>query len=146
MRVPALLAVSLCGLAVAGCRSAGKGQAPQFAAVEIEGNTPGQIRDVATEVFRSHGFRVAQAGLARMVFEKEGTGMDNAAYGDWMGGKVWIRVKASIIAVSDRNFRLECNAYTVQDKGVAGLEQEIKLSKFRRGRYQKLLDEVASRL
>src|SRR5262249_26426578 len=93
------------------------------------------------------GFTVARTGLSNVVFEKEGSKLDNLAYRDWISGpQIWIRVKASIVPVSEAFFRLECQAYAVQDKGQSIFEEEIKMSNFSGRRYQKLLDEVVRRL
>lgn len=143
-----LVVLMLCagGLVVSGCKSAEKQPVPGFAAVELTGNTPGQISEMAQEVFAEQGYQVARSGVTSLVFEKKGTGMNNAAYGNWLGdAPVWVRVKAQIGSVAGRTFRLECQAYMVRDRGAA-TEEEIKLGSMRRKPYQKLLDEVAARL
>ena len=142
-----LLVVCLAGLIASGCRSARKPASARFAAVELQGNTPGQIRKVAAEVFRTNGYKVVTTGLTNLIFEKEGTTMNNVAYGNWMGGTpVWVRVKGEIVPVSEGIFRLQCHAYMVRDKGSAAFEEETQLSNFRRRPYQRLLDQVAMRL
>ncbi len=129
-----------------GCRSASKHKSGGFASVIIQGNTPGQIREVTIDVFSKHGYKNAGPGYTNLVFEKEGSRMDNAAYGNWTGSPPWIRVKTAIIPVSETTFLLQCKAALVRDKGQAAFEEEIKISNFRAGPYQKLLDEVAARL
>ena len=140
------LALGLFALAVSGCRSSGKAGPSGFASVELRGNTPGQIRDVTVEVFSGHGYKVTSPALTGMVFEKQASRMNNAAYGNWTGSPVWIRVSASIVPVSEAAYRLQCKAVLLRDKGQAAFEEEIKLKGFQSGPYQKLLDEVASRL
>ena len=81
-----------------------------------------------------------------MVFEKEGSSMNNFAYGSWLGdSKVWIRVKGSVILIGERRSRLECTAFLVRDIGSA-TEEELPVRGMHRGQYQKLLDQVAQRL
>jgi hypothetical protein len=136
----------VCVLAGNGCQSSDKPGSASFASVTISGNTPGQIRDTAIEVFHDDGYKVARREPTRMVFEKEGTGMNNFAYGSWLGDTpVWVRVKASIEPAGEMTFRLQCTAYMVRDIG-GSTEEEIKVSGLHRGAYQKLLDEVANRL
>ena len=139
-------ALCLLGFGGVGCRSAGPSSAKPFASVEIKGNTPGQIHDVAVEVFREHGYKLAKPGLTRLVFERQGSTMDNLAYGNWIGDTpVWVRVKASIVPVAEAVFRLQCEAFLVRDAGSPIIEEEIKISHLRSGPYQKILDEVARR-
>ena len=143
-RILVLIAFCLCIFCWAGCASTGKPAAARFASVEIQGNTPGQIHDIAVEVFQSSGYQVANKALDEMVFEKKGTKWSEFAYGDWGGdAPVWVRVKASIVPVSEARFRLQCNAYMIRDRGGA-TEEEIAC--FRSRPYQKLMDEVAERL
>ena len=134
-----------CGVIGAGCRSAQKPAANRFAAVEIRGNTPGQIRDITVEVFREKGYTMTQAGLKSMVFGKESSKLSNIAYGNWMDKPVWVRVNVSIVPAGEAAFRLECDARLLRNSGEP-VEEEIKMSRVRRGPYQKLLNEVASRL
>jgi hypothetical protein len=129
-----------------GCHSPDKPASSSFASVTITGNTPGQIRDAAIEVFRADGYKVTQREPSRLVFEKEGTRMNNVAYGSWVGGTpVWVRVKGSIAPAGEMTHRLQCTAFMVQDFG-GPTEEEIPVTHFHRAPYQKLLDEVAKRL
>src|SRR5205814_1048994 len=104
------------------------------------------IRGVTVEVFSEHGYKASGVGTPSLVFEKEGSGMDNAAFGNWTGSPPWIRVRVSIIPMSEATFTLRCNAALVRDRGQTAFEEEIRLRNFQAGPYQKLLDEVAARL
>ena len=140
-----LLGLCLCGPALSSCKTDPRPEAARFASIELQGNTPGQIANVATAVFRDHGYKAVQTGYANLVFEKEASRMDNVAYGDWLADKpVWIRVKAAIVPLAEARFRLQCQAFLVKDKNEA-MEEELKV-KFRSGPYQKLLDEIGQRL
>jgi hypothetical protein len=132
--------------ALAGCSSPEQGSSSGFAAVTIKGNTPGQISEAAIAVFTEAGYRVVVPGRTRLVFEKEGSSMNNLAYGSWMDETpVWVRVRASILPAGEATHRLECRAWMVRDHG-SRLEDEVKVSPMARGTYQKLLEEVARRL
>jgi hypothetical protein len=140
------VAVCGCGLAGSGCQSTGDKSAGHFAAVEIRGNTPGQIGAMTGTVFQEHGFKETEPGFDRLVFEKPGSKMNNLAYGGWMGETpVWVRVKVSVVPIAEASFRLQCRAYLVQDKG-SPIEEEKRIGNMHRGQYQKMLEEVAGRL
>jgi hypothetical protein len=142
--LPLLLA--LCLGAAAGCKTSDKSVTASFASVVITGSTPGQIRNVAVQVFDDNGYKVAQRDPRKMVFEKEGTRMENLAYGTWLNDKpVYIRVKASVVSAGEKSFCLQCMAYMVQDINTS-TEEEIAVKHYNRKPYQKLLDDVAKRL
>jgi hypothetical protein len=144
-RLAALLALGLGALMNGGCRSTPKPESEVFASVIIAGNTPGQIGAMTTQVFQAHGYKVAAAGRKGLVFEKEGSTWSNLAYGSWLGDTpVWERVKVAIEPVAEAAFRLQCQAYRVQDRGGA-LEEETKIGQAHARPYEKLLEEVAAR-
>jgi hypothetical protein len=137
------LFASLAAGASLGCKSS-KGS-EGLDALEIRGNTPGQISVVAAEVFRNNGYQVAMPGPTKLVFEKEGSRMNNIAYGNWMeGNEVCIRVNVSIVPVSEATYRLEYEVFMVRDKGKM-LEDSSKLTSLQTGPYRKLLKQVAAR-
>lgn len=138
-----LLIASL--LLLSACRSTEHSGPKPLASVLISGNTPGQIRDAATDVFRANGFKVSESANGTLLCEKPGGSMNNFAYGSWLtDDPVWIRVKASVVPAGELNNRLQCFAFVVRDRNGA-TEEEISLSHLHHGRYQKLLDEVAAR-
>ncbi len=140
------LLLALCVAAGPGCKSSDKSATASFASVIITGSTPGQIRNVAVQVFDDHGYKTAQRDPAHLVFEKEGTRMDNLAYGTWLNDKpVYIRFKASVVPAGEKTFCLQGMAYLVQDIGT-GTEEEIAVKHYNRKPYQKILDEVAKRM
>lgn len=145
LRAPAQAAVLLAAAALVlagGCQST---HPDAFAAVLIQGNTPGQISAVAAGVFREGGYVVKRAGMNSLVCEKKGSTMNDISYGNWTGNPVWVRVRTSISPVSEGVFQLECKAWLLRDRGET-TEEEIKISSYRSGPYQKLLEEVARRL
>ncbi len=145
-RIPAvLLAACVAGLLAAGCSSTGKTASARFASVEIQGQRHERVRDVTAEVFRDHGYLVTRNGWADMVFEREGSAMNNIAYGNWMGKRVWVRVKAAVTDMSAARCQVKCEAFVVRNRGES-LEEEIQLTKVQSGQYKDLLNEVAKRL
>ena len=145
-RLAAVLVAGCLAGALTGCKTSDTPASSGFAAVEIQGNTPGQISEMAIQVFEEAGYLTAMPGRTRLVFEKEGSSMNNVAYGNWIGDTpVWVRVKVSVVHVSETRYRLECQAFMVRDRA-STTEEEIKLSSVRRSTYQKLLEETARRL
>jgi hypothetical protein len=140
-----LLAACLVGFLSPGCSSIEKPASARFASIEIQDQPHERVRDVTAEVFRDHGYLVTRNGWADLIFEREGSTMNNLAYGNWMGGRVWVRVKAAISDLSARNCRLQCEAFILRNRGEA-LEEEIRITKVHSRPYQDLLDEVAKRL
>jgi hypothetical protein len=147
----ALLALlCLCTLLGAGCASPpkekgkGKPASNALASVIIKGNTPGQIAVAAIDVFQSEGYKSVGKDLNNLRFEREGSDMNNIAHGQWMGEKVWIRVKVAVVSLGENACQLQLNAFYVQDRGRA-LETEIKINHLHRKPYQTLLDAVAER-
>lgn len=144
--------VVLLGLIVGavGCRTTskpagGEAAAGAIASIQLRGNTPGQIREVATEVFEEHGYIRGSRRPSEMVFEKPGSKLSNIVYGSWIGDTpVWIRVKLFLAPAGEQEYTLECKAYHVQDKGSA-TEEELKIGRLGSGAYRKLLDEIAAR-
>jgi len=111
--------------------------------VQVQGNTPGQIRQMALAVFQSNGYEATRMRDANLVFEKPGSGLNNLAYGNWNGTPVWVRVHTAIVPVSEGAYRLEGKTVLVRDRGGA-TEEEVKLQGA--SATQKLLEEVARRL
>jgi hypothetical protein len=131
-----------------GCQSpSGKSRDPGFAAVAITNRTAPEILNAAVAVFEADGFRSVVALENEMVFEKAGSGWNQAAYGGWTDAKrVTVRVRGGIQAQSPGMHRLWCDAFMVGDAGHPLFEEQHKLTRVRRGPYQDLLDRVAERL
>ena len=142
----AILVLVVCFLGTLGCHSTDRPASASFASTTITGNTPGQIRDAAIVVFRQDGYKATRIDPNSLLFEKEGTKMNEIAYGSWLGDvPVWVRVKASVEPLGEMTFRLQCRAFMVRDRGRA-TEEEVALSNLHKGSYQKLLDKVAQQL
>ena len=135
-------------LAVAGCRStpeSGQSGPPPVAAVDIRGNTPGQVKPTVSQVFQDHGYRLASSTPGELVFDKPGGGWNNLAYGSWMEASVWVRVKVRLLPTPELGCRLECRAYRVRDPASA-MEQETPLPHAKGKPLQELLDQIAASL
>ena len=133
-------------IAAAGCHSTRQEDSSILSSVVLRGNTPGQIGQVTADVFQKHEYRVAESGLTRLVFEKQGSGMNNFAYGSWMkDDPIWVRVRISIVPAGEATFRLDCRAWLVRDKD-SPVEEEIKIRHIHHKPYDELLGEVATRL
>jgi len=140
----------LCGIFCAGC-STGKPASAGFASVVIANQSVEKIQQTTALVFEEAGYKASHAKGGPMVFEKEGSRGDQFAYGGLGGaqysGVVTVRVKAEIVdLVGQDAHRLQCTAYMVNDAGGGVFEDQQRLANFRRGPYQKLLDEVAGKL
>jgi hypothetical protein len=141
-----LLLLPALALALTGCGTFDKPTAAKFASVIIEGHTPAQIRDAATRVFAEQGFKVITT-KTNLICEKEASSTDNVVYGNWMGGEpVWLRIRVTIVTLSDGIYRLQCVAFHVRDKGSFAFEEEVQVSKMASHPYRKSLEEVAARL
>jgi hypothetical protein len=139
-----LLALLLVG-AISGCRSDMPVSAG-FASVIITGKTADQIEQTSVKVFGDSGYQMHRSG-DDLIFEREGTQRDQVNYGSYLANKpVLERVRAQIVPLADGKFRLQCTAYIVRNPGEPALEEELKLPNYRSGPYQKILDDVASRL
>jgi hypothetical protein len=140
-----LLAVGLGGGLGAGCSSVGKPASPVLGSVEIRGVPIERIRDVTSEVFHDHGYKVAASGWTTLTFEREGSLMNDIAYGNWMGSRIRVRVKATLTELSGGGCKIECSAHLVRNEGEP-VEDEVKVNRLHGHKYQKMLHEVAKRL
>ena len=139
--------VAVAGIGLLGCKSLNQSASASFASVRIEGHTAQQICAASVVVFQQGGYTVADGLRSEMVFEKEGSRWDQIAYGSWVNpAPVWIRVKVSMIPLSDDAFRLQCQAYKVRNKGDPLVEDQVRIGNSHSKPYQALLDEVLGQL
>ncbi|HZR19310.1 MAG TPA: hypothetical protein VFE51_18625 [Verrucomicrobiae bacterium] len=137
--------LAICLLLVQGCRSTSEPGDHAIASVRISGNTPGQIRDAAVEVFTANGYKTVDPSPGHLVFEKPGGHMTNFTYGSWLGDDpLWIRIKAAVLPAGEMTYRFECSVFLVKDKG-GSTEEQSPLGRVHRRSYQKMLDEIAAR-
>ena len=133
------------------CQSTTKPPSPSsFASVTITNRLPEEIRRAAEQIFQADGFQIFTSSVGEMVFEKEGSRMNQLAYGGLIAtqenDRTWIRVKANISDLGAGAHRLQCQAYLVPHRGDSFFEEEHRVSNLSRRPYQTLLDQVAKRL
>ena len=132
-----------------GCHSTVPGSA-SFASVTIANRLPEEIRRVTEEVFRGNGYHGYSGVTGEMVFEKEGSRMNQLAYGGWLethqGNTTWVRVRLTLVDLGDGSHRLQCQAFMVPHHGDSFFEEEQRLTNIRSAPYQQLLNEIAARL
>jgi hypothetical protein len=134
-----------CALLLTGCETRPDYANARKASVLIKGSTLRQIKNVTEEVFQEERYSLVHSERDKMVFEKGGSKMDNLAYGTWMEGTVYIRVKLLLLANKDGSVTVESTSWVVQDHGTS-VEQEFPRHGMKPAPFQKLLDEVAHRL
>jgi hypothetical protein len=150
LRLVSLLAsTGLLTLLATGCRLGQPGSAG-FASVVIKNHTAEEIQTAAVQVFQDDGYTSALTGPGQLRFEKEGTRGNDLAYNGLVdthyGARTVVRVEAEIIELSGGSRRLQCQAYMVRNAGDSFSEDPTRLTNFRSGPYQNLLDKVADRL
>lgn len=144
-RLAVLAAVCVMAFVLCGCKTDERPESAKFASVEIRGHNPQEIRATTADVFRENGFTPKSGNLSTIVFERQGSTMNNIAYGNWMGGGIASRATVNFIPVTGDLFRIECHAFLVRNSGEV-LEEEVRIKSIHSGTYQKMLKEVAKRL
>jgi hypothetical protein len=139
------LLLGLGGLAVVGCSTVGKPVLPVLGSIDIPGVPMTRVSDVTAEVFHDHGYKVGTLGWGPLTFERDGSVMNNVAYGNWMGPRIRERVKVTLTELSGGGCRIECSATLVRNEGEP-VEDEVTIHKWNGPKYQNLLREVAKRL
>lgn len=98
------------------------------------------------QVFRADGYEGYVPPAGEMVFEREGSRMSTFAYGGLMaaheGAATWVRVRVNLVNLGEGTHRLQAQAYMVPYHGDSFAEEEKRISNFRSGPYQSLLDKV----
>jgi hypothetical protein len=150
-RAAVALLGSLLVLTGAGCSSSGTPTSASFASVTLRGYSLQQIGTTTKQVFQEAGYSGGSFyRMEQMVFERGGSTMNNLAHGGLTsaqsGTGVTERVKTELVSLGVDTYRLQCQAYMVRNAGDSFYTEEQRLSSFRSGPYQKLLDEVAKRL
>ena len=141
-----LLLVLQLALSTVGCKSSPRTPSTRLAAIIVTNKPVSEIEAATQSVFKDQGYITSRHLLGDFVFEKQGTGMNTLVYGDWSEKAVWVRVKLSIRRLAAQQHLVECDAYMVNDHGDARFEEEHKLTRMHRGRYQELLEQIGQRL
>ena len=147
--IRSLLLLSVITASLSGCHSTKPGSA-SFASVIVHNRSLPEVQQATLLVFREDGYAGAPIGADGMIFEKEGTRLNDVAYngvvGTHYGQRSAIRVKSQIVDLGGNSWRLQCQAFTVRDAGDSFFAEEIPMTNIRSGPYQVLLNKVASRL
>ena len=143
-----LLSAAL-AIAATGCRLAQPGSA-SFASVVIANRSLAEIQEAAGQVFREDGYAAYLVEPGQMVFQKEGSRLNNISQSGlvdtYYGAQTMIRVRAQLVPLGAGSFRLQCQAYMVRNAGDSFFEDEHPLAAVRRMPYQRLLNQVLKRL
>ena len=143
------LLMAFLALAAAGCRLTQPGSA-SFASVVIANRTAAEIQEATGQVFREDGWAAFLGGSGEMIFQKEGSRLNNISQNGvvdtYYGGQTMFRVRAELVALGSGSFRLQCQAYMVRNAGDSFFEDSHPLANVRRMPYQHLLNKVAKRL
>ncbi len=138
-----VLALLACG----GCHSLNQPASASFASVVIVNRSVEEIRLATAAVFTEAGYETFHTAKGDMVFEKEGTKMNQIAHGSWLeDSPVRERVRTEIVSLLDGTRRLQCKAYMVRHSEDDFFEEEVPLHKPRSGPYQQYLDQIKKRL
>ena len=109
-----------------------------------------EICKTTAAVFQEDGYQVSALTAANMVFQKQGSHGQSLAYGGvvdtYYGGTTVVRVRAQLVDLGAKGYRLQCQAYMVRNAEDSFFEDESRLTNIRRMPYQSLLDKVAERL
>jgi len=141
--IAALATIALLG---PGCQSAHKEDSASFASVEIHDRSLKEIMETTRAVFVENGYH-SVAPSQDLVFEKQGSRMNQLAWGGLMGDdKVAIRVDAEVVLVSETAYRLQCKVKMVRNAADPFFEEDVRFKNFRSKPFQAMLNEVARRL
>ncbi len=137
-------------LAGLGCGTLGGPGSASFASVTIQNHTEQEIAAATAQVFAADGYGGGYLGSGQMVFEKEAsrgtTLMREGIVGTQGGAQTMNRVRAQIVRLADKQYRLQCKAYMVTGGSDPFFQEEVPLANMRSLPYQSLLNQVKERL
>jgi hypothetical protein len=134
------------------CKSTGEPGSDSLASVRIKGHTALEVARATSEVFQKAGFETVPLPYndantpMRLMFDKAGNAGDSILYGDWSAKPIWYRARVQFTKIDSDTHLITCKAYRVLERGSPHFEEEHKLSRAKKGGYQKLLDEVRVKL
>lgn len=135
-------------LAWAGCRTADPNipKTDSLAALVIYGADLQDIRKAARDVFQEDQFMQGETNATLLTFEKRGSMWNDITYGSFLNKEAWVRAKLTIQLLEESQHLLECRVFMVRDYGENFFEEESKVSRFQRGHYQDLLEQIRLRV
>jgi hypothetical protein len=137
-----LAAMLLCS----GCKSAHEPGGTSHVVEQIDGHTLAEIQEAASAVFGEEGYTLATRTPTLMVFDRPGSRRDAAKYGGWMGEGVTMRVRVAFTELAGDSYRLQADAYAVQNGSDPFFQDENRVLLLNRAPYRRMLNDVASRL
>ena len=87
----ALTVACLAGFLASGCQSTAKKDPLSFASVEIHDRSLKEIMEITRAVFVENGYH-SVAPSEDLVFEKQGSRMNQLAWGGWLGDDSGLRL------------------------------------------------------
>jgi hypothetical protein len=145
-----MLPVCVLAICVSGvsCRTTGGPGADDLASIIVTNKSVDVIRRAVTAVFLQGNYQMGFSAPRELVFERQGSTMSTWVYGGWPGADtpLWERVRVTFMPLGEDTTVVGCNAYRVNNWGDGFFEEEKKVSKLGRSRYQKLLKKVEDRL
>ncbi len=113
--------------------------------VELEGVYHQEVVDACHEVFSAHDYvRAGQRG-PRLLYERPGTTMEFLAWGGLSTDERLLnRLVVTIHDLGSDAFEVECQPFIVTHAG-GHMEEARKVSRYRSGPYQRMLEEVRDR-
>lgn len=143
--LPLLLLPLLAGL-MAGCSSLSNEGMGGKTAVVIYGHSLDEIMGATLVVFEQNHFHVVSANSREAVFERKGSGWQNAAYGSWMGGSIYEQSTIKATSLAAGGIRLEAHVELVDEKDDPFFRDNYKVGKKQVREYQKYLNQVITLL
>ena len=116
-----------------------------LSAVKIAGHPRQTVRDTVDSVFTEAGFRRGKSSGDQLVFERPASRGQRAAYGNWMGDEVIVRLKVDLVLQGRDLYFVTCRCFVVREGGSMA-EDEQALARRRMREFQPLLEEVSKRL
>lgn len=116
-----------------------------LSAVEIRGHPLATVKETVESVFTAEGFTVQNRKPDQITFERPATRGQVAAYGDWQGMEVRMRLRVTFLEQTSARILLVCRSLVVREAGTMA-EDEQPLGRSRVRAYAPLLHEVAARL
>jgi len=144
--IPLIGLVTLIVAGAVGCQSAKEPGSKSHAMVQIHGRPLVEIQETTTAVFREESYGLAAVTPQQMVFQRAGSRRDALKWGGWSGQGVTMVVKVEVVELPGSDYRLQADAYAMQNSNDPFFQTENRNILLSRKPYQKLLEEVARRL
>jgi hypothetical protein len=125
-----------------GCQTTDQAHSGQAASVVISGHTEAEIQKATVAAFRANGYVKTDT----LTFEKKGSAWETVNYGGWSASRVWIKIRAVVVATDIRKYTLGCDAFAVAGHDDPGMETEQPFLFAKRKECKKILDEVKAAL